>query len=87
MKSILASGSITAFLLAYSAVGAIVCPFIVPEKFPNPFAVSRTAKPDPFCTLDLTLPHLRHPLFLDTTWQLDQVCLLPATATSKLTIE
>ncbi|KAG8953448.1 hypothetical protein FRC04_002290 [Tulasnella sp. 424] len=43
MKSVLASGSLATLLLASSAVSAVVCPLIVPEKLPNPFAASAAA--------------------------------------------
>ncbi|KIO30724.1 hypothetical protein M407DRAFT_222948 [Tulasnella calospora MUT 4182] len=40
MKSARACGSIATLLLACSAVRAVVCPYILPAKFPNPFAAS-----------------------------------------------
>ncbi|KAG8977360.1 hypothetical protein FRC05_001758 [Tulasnella sp. 425] len=43
MKSTLASGSLAALLLASSAVDAVVCPYFLPAKFPNPFAATAAA--------------------------------------------
>lgn len=40
MKSILAAGSLATLFLASSTVGAVVCSFLLPAKFENPFAAT-----------------------------------------------